>query len=75
MGGGLYASVIAADGKLYAATRTTGTYVLAAAPEFKVLSHNTLTEDKSRFDATPSVADGKLYLRSEQYLYCLGAKK
>lgn len=73
-GGGLYASVVAADGKLFAATRTTGVYVLAAEPEYKVLAHNTFAEDKSRFDATPSIAAGRLFLRSDQNLYCIGLK-
>jgi outer membrane protein assembly factor BamB len=73
-GGGLYASVVAADGKLFAVTRTSGVYVLAAEPEYKVLAHNTFARDKSRFDATPSVAGNKLFLRSEQNLYCVQLK-
>lgn len=72
MGGGLYASVVHADGKLFAVTRTSGIYVLAAEPEYKVLAHNTMDDDKSRFDATPSVADNQLFVRSEQNLYCIG---
>ena len=47
--------------------------VLAAEPEFKVLAHNKLT-DSTRFDATPSIADGKLWLRSEEAVYCIGTK-
>jgi hypothetical protein len=27
------------------------------------------------FGASPAVADGKLYLRSQSYLYCIGLKK
>ena len=32
---GFYASPVVADGKIYLVNRTTGTYVLAAQPEFK----------------------------------------
>jgi outer membrane protein assembly factor BamB len=73
-GSGLYASVVAADGKLFAVTRTGGVYVLAADKEYKVLAHNQFASDKSRFDATPTVADNRLYLRSEEALYCIGDK-
>jgi outer membrane protein assembly factor BamB len=73
-GSGLYASVIAADGKLYAVTRTGGVYVLAADKEYKVLAHNEFAGDKTRFDATPTIADNRLYLRSEEALYCVGEK-
>lgn len=70
-GGEAYASVVAADGKLYAVTRRNGTFVLAAGPEFKVLAHNRLESDSTDFNATPAVADGVLLLRSNQALYCI----
>lgn len=73
-GGGLYASVVAGDNKLFAVTRTSGVYVVAAEPEFKVLAHNTFASDKSRFDATPSIAAGKLFLRSDHNIYCVGVE-
>jgi outer membrane protein assembly factor BamB len=73
-GGGLYASVVAGDDKLFAVTRTSGVYVLAAEPTFKVLAHNTFAGDKARFDATPSIAGGSLFLRSDENLYCIGIK-
>ncbi|WP_372898150.1 PQQ-binding-like beta-propeller repeat protein [Stieleria sp.] len=66
-----YASALAGDGKLYVVTRNGGTYVLAAKPEFEQLAHNRL-DDRSTFNASPIVADGKLYLRSDKYLYCIG---
>jgi outer membrane protein assembly factor BamB len=69
-----YASTLLADGKLYVVTRRNGTFVLAAKPEFTQLAHNTF-DDKSIFDASPAViSGGRLVLRSERYLYCVGRK-
>lgn len=65
-----YASAIAGDGKLYIVTRNGGTYVLAAKPEFERLAHNSL-DDSSTFNASPIVAHGKLFLRSNEFLYCV----
>jgi len=66
-----YASALVGDGKLYIVTRYGGTYVLAARPEFKQLAHNRL-DDRSTFNASPIVANGKLFLRSDRFLYCIG---
>ena len=62
-----------ADGKLFVVTRNGGTYVLAAKPEFEELSRNEF-DDNSTFNASPAVADGKLFIRSDRYLYCIGKK-
>ncbi|MEO2013029.1 MAG: PQQ-binding-like beta-propeller repeat protein [Fuerstiella sp.] len=66
-----YASALVGDGKLYIVTRNGGTYVLAARPEFEQLAHNEL-DDRSTFNASPIVANGKLFLRSDRFLYCIG---
>ena len=66
-----YASVVAADQKLYAVTRKSGTFVLEAQPTFKVLAHNTFASDDSEFNASPAIRDGRLFLRSDSYLYCV----
>ncbi len=68
--GQFYASVLLLNDKLYAVSRFSGTYVLQAAPELKVLAHNQLT-DKSDFSASPAVSDGQLFIRSDAYLYCI----
>jgi outer membrane protein assembly factor BamB len=67
-----YASALAADGNIYNVTRSSGTFVLAAKPEFEQLANNVLDPDRSICDASPAVADGKLFLRSGQSLYCIG---
>jgi hypothetical protein len=72
--GSIYASPVAADGKLYVVTRRRGVYVLAAGDKFEQLAHNTLAGDESDFSGSPAVSAGRLYLRSAQALYCIGAK-
>lgn len=70
----LYASVVAAGDKLYAVTRTDGTFVVDAAPKFKLVGTNKIESDETRFDATPAISDGRLYLRSNEAVYCIGKK-
>jgi len=65
-----YASMVAADGKLFVPLRRGGTMVLAAKPEYEVLAKNRF-EDRSIFDGSPAVADGQLFLRSDRFLYCI----
>jgi outer membrane protein assembly factor BamB len=67
----IYASLVAADGKIYGVTRLDGTVVLALGPEFQELARNHLG-DESTFNATPAIDDGQLLLRSDRALYCVG---
>ncbi len=75
-GGGdkVYASLVLADGKLYAVSRQGGTVVLAVGPELKQLAQNDL-DDRSTFNATPVVSRGQLLLRSDRFLYCIGKRR
>jgi outer membrane protein assembly factor BamB len=66
-----YASPVAADGKLYAFTRRNGGFVLAASGRFERLARNDLG-DPSDFSGTPAISDGRLFVRSNEYLYCIG---
>jgi outer membrane protein assembly factor BamB len=44
--------------------------------EFKVVARNKLGEGASlEFGASPAIAAGRLYLRSQTHLYCIGEKK
>lgn len=70
-GGQVYASVLLADGRIYATTRDGRTHVLAAAPRFEQLDVNDLS-DRSIFDGSPAVAAGRIYIRSNRFLYCIG---
>jgi len=74
-GVGVYASPVAADGKIYAVSREQGTFVLAAGGAFKRLAVNRLTSDDSVFNATPAISRGQLLLRSNRFLYCIGGTR
>lgn len=68
----IYASVTAADGKLYAPSREGGTYVLAAKPKFEQLAVNVFDDDKTRTNASIVVSDNQLIMRTDQAIYCIG---
>ena len=70
--GRIYASGVLAEARLYYVSREDGTFVVAATPEFERLAHNTIADDPSVFNATPALADGRIYLRSDRFLYCIG---
>lgn len=68
-----YASPILAGGKIYAVSRANGTFVIEpSADGLQVLAQNKIEGDETLFNATPAVADGKLLLRSQKALYCVG---
>lgn len=69
--GTVYASSLLADGKVYYVSRDGKTFVVAAKPEYELLATNDL-RDGGIFHATPVAADGKLFIRSDKFLYCLG---
>jgi outer membrane protein assembly factor BamB len=73
--GNVYASPLLGDGKIYYVSRTKGAYVVAPGPEFKQLAHNTLEPDKSVCNGSPAVSEGRLLLRSDRYLYCIGKER
>jgi hypothetical protein len=74
MGNQPYASVVAADGKIFAFSRQGTAFVLAAEPKFQILAQNKLDDDAGAFNATPAIHNGQLLVRSDKYLYCLGTK-
>ena len=73
-GRGEYASPVLADGKLFALTRFDGLFVLASGEKFTKLAHNTFADDSSIFNSTPAVSNGRLFIRSNEFLYCVGKK-
>lgn len=66
----VYASPVAADGRIYVVGREGSAVVLAAGPQLKVLATNRLDD---AFDASPAVVDGELYLRGAKHLYRISA--
>lgn len=69
-----YSTPLLAGDRIYCVGRETGTYVLAAKPRFELLATNVIADDTSITNASPAVSDGRLYLRSNQYAYCIGRK-
>ena len=70
-GKSFYASMVFADGKLYAPSRTSGTFVLAAKPAFELISQNVFDSDQSDFNGSAAISDSKVFLRSNEALYCI----
>ncbi len=67
----VYASTVAADGRLYVTTRKSGVFVLAAADKFEIIAHNKFASDDTDFNGTPAIANKRMFIRSNRFLYCL----
>ena len=66
----VYASPVAADGRIYVVGRQGKTVVLEAGPSLKVLATNVLDDAT---DSSPALVDGEIYLRGAKSLYRLSA--
>jgi streptogramin lyase/mono/diheme cytochrome c family protein/plastocyanin/cytochrome c5 len=66
--GDIYASPVAADGRIYLVGRKGTTVTIAAGTEFKVLATSQLDDN---FHASPALAGKQLFLRGMRFLYCL----
>jgi outer membrane protein assembly factor BamB len=67
------ASPVLVRGKLLYTMEDGTTYVLEPGPELKIVGRNRLN-DGTEFRASPAIADGRLFLRSQAYLYCIAEK-
>lgn len=67
--GSYYASPVAGDGKIYAASLDGVVVVFEAADELRVLARNDLGE---RLLATPALVNGTVYVRTVSRLYAFG---
>lgn len=67
---GYYASPVAGDGKVYLASEPGMLTVVSAGAKAAVLSSRDLAE---RTMATPVIAGGQIYVRTEKALYCFSA--
>jgi len=70
--GGVYASPVLADDRLYVVSRKRGTFVYSADGTFELVAHNELGDD-SQFNASPALVGSLLLLRSDKFLYCIGS--
>ena len=68
---GVYASPVAAAGKVYVVGRNGGTVVLRDGETYDVLATNKLDEG---FDSSPAIAGNELFLRGKDFLYCIAEK-
>ena len=64
----VYASPVAAGGRVYVTGREGTTVVLSGGDAFELLATNTLDDG---FDASPVVVDDAIYLRGREFLYCI----
>ena len=65
----IYASLVAADGKIFCPSENGDIYVLKAGPEFRIVSRNRMGEPCY---ATPAISKGILYLRTTESLIAIG---
>jgi hypothetical protein len=65
----VYASPVAAAGRVYVVGRDGATEVLSHGSKYEVLAVNELTD--TPFDATPALVDRELFLRGATHLYCI----
>ena len=63
------ASPVGVNGKLYLATEEGDVVVVKMGETYEVLATNTL--EGQTFIATPAVADGEIYLRGQNTLFCI----
>ncbi|MCA9152799.1 MAG: PQQ-binding-like beta-propeller repeat protein, partial [Planctomycetales bacterium] len=64
-----WSSPWAAEGKVYFADDAGTTFVIKSGPEFEVLGQNEIDE---MVWASPAAADGAIFLRGVDHLYCIG---
>jgi len=65
---GVYASPVAAAGRVYLVGREGTTVVIKDGPGLEILATNKLSEN---FDASPALAGREMFLRGQEMLYCL----
>ena len=66
----VYASPVAAGGRIYITSREGTTLVIADGPRVEVLATNVLDDG---FDASPAVVGDAIYMRGQEFLYCIAS--
>jgi outer membrane protein assembly factor BamB len=72
--GPFWTTPVAADGKLYMTNEKGLTQVLKLGDKPSMVAKNPLPE-KEMVQASPAIANGAIFIRSDSTLYCIGAKK
>ena len=65
------ASPVLVDGRIYVINEEGLTTVLKAGPEFEILAENALDDYTL---STPAVSEGQIFLRTAQFLWCVGKR-
>lgn len=66
--GNVFASLVAAQDRIYVTGKKGTFYVIKAGPKFEVLAKNELDDN---FEASPAIIGNHLYLRGYKNLYCI----
>ena len=69
--GKFFPSPVAGDGKLYFANDDGVVVVIKAGPKYELLAKNSIGE---RLVASPAISQGRIFLRGEKHLWCIGEK-
>jgi outer membrane protein assembly factor BamB len=67
----VFSSPVGAAGRVYVTDRSGDTAVLKHGAAYEVVASNSIDDG---VDASPAVADGAIYLRSHNYLYCISER-
>ncbi len=66
-----WASPFTSGGRIYCLDASGTTHVIGSGPQYELLASNEIDEQAW---SSPSVSDGKLYLRTIDHLFCIGEK-
>ncbi|MEI6141221.1 MAG: PQQ-binding-like beta-propeller repeat protein [Mariniphaga sp.] len=66
-----YASAVYANGMVYMPNDAGTVTVIKPGPKFEVISRNSIGET---LFASPAISNGRIYLRGDKHLYCIGEK-
>jgi outer membrane protein assembly factor BamB len=64
-------SPVLADRKIYVTNEDAVTTVVKAGPEFEILAENSLDDYCL---SSPAISDGQIFMRTAEYLYCIGGR-
>ena len=64
-----YSSPVLANGLVYMPNDDGVITVIKPGPTFEVVSKNAIGE---RMNASPAISNGKIYLKGEKHLFCIG---
>jgi outer membrane protein assembly factor BamB len=69
-----WGSMVLADGKIYVMARDGTTFIFDASPKYQLLATNRLAAGETT-NSSPVISNGEIFLRTNQHLWCVGAKK